>query len=1110
MWRPFYLQLWVLVTFSIAFTALIAVLEALLIVSNHRKGLTTVDARFQYAWAYGPTAVFTIIALIWGRVTFQIQMLAPWNRMKKSSTRADEGLLLDYLDMLPPLAIIRALKHHDWAPAAAKSIYLVLQVLVTLSTSLLEPHITQIESSVPLELKNRFNNTTGDLALDMDLTSVTVDVISELRFPYPESTTAQYAYQTLKSPPSFGTDLRLEVDGFSIEISHGPGLIALALNVTFEVRRDDCSMMLSTEVGTDGPRNFTSLNFVRMLSGSCNNSSFPTLNRTSIVVGRLVYSVDNPHEMDNPKIVVSGIKMINSVQSICAPRYDIITVGLSQNGTSVRDVSFVQEPSLTTLDNVKAWDFILAQINIISGGYDRGQIMEIDLGDGSAINFNVYTMLTRSSELHEVPIPRYFQKLSAQIAQQRLLEPVSVMAIGNQTRSEDRLIIAGTTCHAMTALIGFCALLSIVVIVTLPRNYSMNKSPASILGTAWTATEATPLLLRLRDQGLGKSQVIRQRLGTAAYLLPDHRSSRIQPLCSGGPTRPRRGGKYALTLHPASRALFLISLGGSIIILEALLRLSQNNNVAPSIFFTTMASVASSIDGVTRSLVPFLALKKGSSFAKTIDFELLDGSIPRTALKGLRARSWPVVFTIAAFSVSSTFTIFSGLLYVNQANTTFGEEGKLIYATGLPMMGSYQSRSPLQYLGGKDAVASVPAVRSRLQCKLYSEEQIRKNLTMNYIATEDPDSDDTAYRIPNPLRIDIDGENCLVNHSIEYMASAIMIPTLKEGMEEGEVTFGVSSGERYGEFNWGEVWVGGCSKILYAWGRVAVDTNGESTVDAFALGCNETVEVVDTEVHFNSTALTIDSSQPPVPDEDSARLVDFRLGIPHDPCYNGVVGPASTDSAQVSDPFFALLISSPWAIPAPDLTNATTVDKVVEAIRTQHGLVRANQLDTVYRVPVNDSTPDVAPIDIPVWPKAFVYSANATILPGRPRVVQDLQSTRMLQTLLAVTLVLSLIAWCLTPRTDIIVGSPTSIARMLALAAGGNLFEEVLSYGVENLGLEKLRHREDCKFIIGWRSPDGSMVKKKRFGIWALTAEEVEEIRVTQAKGSRWTLWKWR
>ncbi|KAI0545377.1 hypothetical protein F4679DRAFT_561476 [Xylaria curta] len=1021
-------------------------------------------------------------------------MLAPWHRMKKPFTMANESLLLDYLDMLPPAAVIRALKYRDCAPAAVLTVSLLLQVVVTLSTSLIQPRLTQIESSVSLELKTRFHDV-GNMPLDVDLAYFTMAGLTGLRIPYPEGTTAQYAHQTLTNPPAFGTNLRLEVDAFAATLDcENPelkvlrafpqeGWYAMSINITVQVRREDCSMTLTTEVGTRRPRRYTALNFVRMMTGPCGNLSEPSIvtkYRASILVGRLEYTIDNTEDPNSEEIRVSRINITSSFHALCVPKYGIRPVRLVQNATSVQDVSLIPESNSYTLDNVKAWDFMLAQNIIINGDISNNsdQIWEIDLGDGSTINFDSYSALTQESELYRVPylaltdatlwldaIPRYFQKFSAQIAKNSILESVSTTTTGNQTRDEDRLIVVGLTCYLIEALLGLCVLLSIIIVVTISRNRLMETNPTSILGTARTATEATSLLLCLRNQGLSKSKAIQRRLGTAAYMLsqprpnvfrilPDYYSEMIWSMRSSGAGYLRHDGKYSLVLHPASRTIFLLSLGGSIVVLQVLLELSQNSNgigrsdlnkylqhswtLVPSILFTVTALVASSIDGSTRSLTPFLALKRGGSLVKTINFELLDGSRPRMLLRALEAGCWPAVFTIAAFLASSTFNIFSGSLYMNQHfpikfNTTLRANTTFIDAS-ISSPPSYRTYNPLTYNGNVDVitsllilecngsfqpftyqnlafpslfleesafintehnntsndmivVANIPALRPRLQCRLYSGEQIQTNLTLNYKITKDD------YSISNPLRIDIDSEHCRTFRFAEYLGSAITIPTLKEGVKEGEMTFGVSSGEKYNEHHdstYGdrEGRVSGCGTALYAWGRVVVDSNGRSTIDAFALGCNETIEVVDVEVRFNSTALVIDSSNPPVPDEDSARLANFNISDPQEPCYKGLLSPATTNSAQLYDNFFALLKSSPWAVSASDLTNITTVDRVVAAIHAQHGLIRANYLNAYFRTSVNDLSPDVGSH---VSPHTFVYSGNATVFPGRPRVVQDLQ-----------------------------------------------------------------------------------------------------------------------
>lgn len=1166
MWRPLYLQCWVLVSFTITFTVLVAILEALLVISDQNNGLASPPEGRQYIWKFAPTVVLTIIALGWDRVTFQTQMLAPWHRMQKSKTIADKSVVLDYLDMFPPTAIISALKNDDWAPAAALSVSLLLQVLVILSTSFLDLRITQIESAVPIELRNQFHSAgTDDLMRAADVAYYTILDMSDVQSPYPEGTTAQYAYQTLSHPPDLGTRLRVNADGLiatldckeaafkllNITTVFSPtGDEVLAL-ITFEVQEGNYSIETTSGIYINTVQ-YTSLYFVRVLSRHCSNQAATTENKTVIVMGRLDYTKENA--INN----LSGINISHSTQVICVPEYEIKTVTLVQNGTSfaVEEARPKPERDLKTLENITGNSFVLAQKPPITPSipYNLGSY-NFDLHDGLVLNMDNYTAAVQGSELSQASdseltdatlwldaVARYFQKFSAQIAHNSLLKRDPIMVTVIRRQEGKSLLVARPICHSMAALLGLCALHSIAIIFTVPRHSSLDTNPTSILGTAWMAREATSLILRLRDQGLGKPKVIQGRLHNAVYMLiqpsrsvfrlvADSRSSQIRPNASTRPAKPRQRGKYTLVLHPVSRTMFSLSLIGSIIALEVLLRVSQQNDglgsailsyylqyswtVLPSIFFTAMALTASSINTATMSLVPFLNLGRGGSLSQTVALDLLDRSIPLLFFKGVRLRSWIVVLAITASSISSLFTLFSGSLYMNRyfpvhvgtqlrANTTFAiNETSTCGATldqidtGLKGMGASSlilglnsSFKPFTY---KDLVfpsltidgpslmnveehdtssiaiqASVPAIRTRLQCMIYGEEQIQTTFIVGPTAT--------ALGLPawpNHLRIEIDGEGCEYNGY--YTAGMVTIPL---NTEEGEVTFGASGAVSEKD---GKSWRNGCSTILYVWGRVTVDLVGDSTVTAFALGCNETIETVDTEVHFNTATWMIDSSNPPVANENSILSVIKELQFPHEEFYQGLASSTESPPSQNFDDFFALLTTSPWALPIADLANTSAVDKVVASIKAQHGLIRANHINENCRVPVNNSSPDVAPI---------LYNANATVLPGKYRVVQDTQSTRVLEGLLAATMVFSLLAWHLMPPSNIIIGSPTSIARKLALAAGGNLFEKVLPRGTDGVLCS-----DDCVFVLGWRSPSGSTNKPARYGIWALTPEEAETMK---------------
>jgi hypothetical protein len=525
MWYPLYLQRWVLIIFTITFTLLIVILETLLAISNRDNGLATPPGQLEYVWKYGPTTILTIIALSWDRVTFQIQMLAPWYRMQKSKTSADQSLLLDYLDMLLPTAILSALRRRDWAPAVALSVYLALQVVVALSTSLLDLRVTQIESTVLTELGTQFHDANADnIMREAGLAYITMAGISELQLPYPEGTNAQYAYQTPSQPPALGMSLQMNVDGFLATLDCKDAKLErhlffkdpspwFEINATFEVREGNCSIEVNSNLKLQAPKSFTFLNFVRVFSGTCGNAAIPSRQRTAIVIGRMGYSLENPDETDVDKIKISSSNLISSTQAICVPRYNLQTVTITQNGTSVavEDASPGQDSE--PLNTTTIYNLMLAQFNtILGGGSYGGQAAEIDLQDSSAITLDNYAVLVRSSELSQVPyleladptlwltaIQRYFQKFCAQIAKTSLLERVPSTVTAARRQSEDRLIVSQPICHAIAAILGYCALHTIIILFSIPKHTSLDANPTSILGTAGMAREATSVILRLRD-----------------------------------------------------------------------------------------------------------------------------------------------------------------------------------------------------------------------------------------------------------------------------------------------------------------------------------------------------------------------------------------------------------------------------------------------------------------------------------------------------------------------------------------------------------------------------------------------------------------------------------
>lgn len=74
-WRPRYLQSSAQIAATCFFFLLAAIVEALLVMSLRNDGLATSKEDIHHLWTYGPTALLTLVAAVWGRVVFQAQLV---------------------------------------------------------------------------------------------------------------------------------------------------------------------------------------------------------------------------------------------------------------------------------------------------------------------------------------------------------------------------------------------------------------------------------------------------------------------------------------------------------------------------------------------------------------------------------------------------------------------------------------------------------------------------------------------------------------------------------------------------------------------------------------------------------------------------------------------------------------------------------------------------------------------------------------------------------------------------------------------------------------------------------------------------------------------------
>ncbi|MBE3110338.1 MAG: DUF3433 domain-containing protein, partial [Acidobacteria bacterium] len=552
---------------------------------------------------------------------------------------------------------------------------------------------------------------------------------------------------------------------------------------------------------------------------------------------------------------------------------------------------------------------------------------------------------------------------------------------------------------------------------------------------------------------------------------------------------------------------------------------------APATLLGLLACYYSSADNMIRTLSPFVKLKRGKSFRETVGLDLLDKSRLRIVWTAAMASDFAALSSTMAVLVGATLTIFASALFrpvnvpinadasiptadyfassdsmpaVSGDTCTFCHpetaSASLILAANLTYppftfedlaFQTLDTNATDRIFPAKEKVGTdlremvisvtLPAFRSSLSCRVYSRDDLKVNLTLG------------GYEIGgevNPLRIDTPDESCGVDALSEE--SNAIIPTAA-GMDSsndivrtgfsGDMIFGKGGSDRRTYH---------CSDWFYAWGSIADANSDDTTVtNVGAMGCNETMEVVDTRLSFYGSYLWIDPDHPPEVDEGSARAAtaeELEFDI-----YPYL---ANATSPHLVDQFFSLLVTSRYAVPPWAFSDPSAADDVVAAIRRQHGIIRAQDMNFNRRVSLvdgafplfdyNDQIEAVTPaFGTKLSPEEAVPSIQGkaespNVLSHRRRLVQDELTTRVLQALLCAILFFAIISWVFTrdnrvPRSDALL----SIASMASLLADGDVLAH-MPREAEWMRPSKVKRvfKEGgvpMRFSMGWRANKGSV-----------------------------------
>ncbi|KAI0428707.1 hypothetical protein F5Y09DRAFT_312325 [Xylaria sp. FL1042] len=1121
-WRPLYLQRRVLLCSSLLCVSLIVAVEVLFWYSSKHRGLRKSDNSLHYLWTYGPTAILTAIGAIWTRIDYQAKITAPWNRLARGPAAAKKTLLLDYVDPLPPISIFNAIRNNDFGVAAATIIALLWSLVIAFSASLINLTPTDNQpTTVPVDITTGFKNDLAGLENSRSLSYYNMLGLESANLSFPYGVSDQYSYQKFngRGIPSTA-ELHVTIDGFSASlvceeasyhVYRGSYIETGLPLLNFTMATNSCDITS----GWIGPPLTPEVDiyYSRFGSVSCRNSSDLNDQRIAVTYGRLKYGA-LAEEIPFPGSPVE-VNITHDVSLLCRPTYMISKVDAVKNGSDILSITPSLSPGQTTLSNIRPWDITRALFKSFNNPLtvsllkDDGLLLESQSFNASDTVIDVDPMMylvlgqlstappssttLRNASLLQSLTTQYYQMHTLFISNDLLTEPISDQAIGQAILYQERLIVNGTAAHAMAGILAAAVLLFGIIIITTPKTSVLACAPSSISGVAKLASRSDSVIQRLKSLGRSDSRTLAARLDNSNYMTSvqdgdaSHQGYFEITATESTAQEPDTESRNApsinpMALQPWARSSMAFLVLGIIVALEITLRTSQRNHglgvvpigpsylhytwtTIPALIFTVIGLIYGSIDLNIRKLTPYVNLSRGSTFRCSLGLDLLDLSVPRVLLRETRTKNFAALSSTLATLIASLLATFSSSLFVLSDIPVYStvqlhvdkniEPSKFDIVSTPVLTSSLILESNLSYPtftyedlvfpsldlssdGTNDHDISlnvvIPAIRPRMDCRLYNKTNI------------------DGWFDRGEFGINITDTACSPKGVLQLSVEDSTVGGYTNGVKAGSATgYCVYDPESVAELLY---------PFAYFWADIKSDPD-PTVVSISASLCNESYETVDVFTSFIGADLEVDPVNPPVPNEATANKTPTTWNDRNQIYFSLPNGP----DEDVIDDFFYTLTTSRYAIPPEYLKDTSKAEIVQDAIIWQHSIIRAQIMNFNSRV-----TPEAKNSSTRAGSKsvATAYQANMTEAVGQVHVVQDAASTRVLQTLLAVVLALSLISWALMPRTKILPREPTNIASVIALLVDGNIFEVLPSTSQLMDDAETERLFSGVTFKMGW------------------------------------------
>lgn len=690
----------------------------------------------------------------------------------------------------------------------------------------------------------------------------------------------------------------------------------------------------------------------------------------------------------------------------------------------------------------------------------------------------------------------YYRAMTAQLMHMGLVQEKESTTIGSAVVNQNRVMMLELPLRAVEACLAIVILLAILMLVYIARQKTTTWNPSSMLANAAIAANSDELRSSLRRLGVVSDKVLRERLQGHQYYsqcTSKGTSIEIEKLEARESHSTQNIDSQYRDWKPFpglfSRIGIFILVAAAIAALEALLHLSQVNEglgnvsytdvymhyvwtIVPGAIMTAFSLAFGSIDFNTRCLAPYSHLKRpnGAAFSQSINLSFLDAQGFTIGYRSIRSKHLAVLATTLATGAAFFLTIvISGLFSVievpSQKTANFTRVGgfpdpKTIAGVQLNLdeagevAGVLTAEYILQYNfsypqwtyeelafakismndtstkttgNGSYVDIRVPALRPTLVCKTFTADNLKPKIS-RYVQ-----ENTTTYQLTSILTTPA----CPGNNT-DYVFNATVF-TIKD-LQDGPFGYSIQS-TCYARY-----YVSSTYTETYVWGHA----NHTSVEHIMAMTCMQYAENIDVDTRFKLPGMEIDQGHPPVPDESSISL-NKNLYTPIPEWWTLNTG----GQYPTLDGFFYLLVTGKYAISSDYLKQPEKNQEVIDAIKRQHRLINAQQLNNYTRGTANDSIHHT------------LLQGNVTNS-SRLRLVQDATSTRILEALLGTMLALGILGSVLLNTDHVLPKNPCSIAAVASLLADSQLLDQFAdgAWDPNDKSLEKTFSKR--QFYLGW------------------------------------------